>query len=107
MRLLFVYGTLRRGSANVYAQRLEAEAEWLGPASLRGSLIRIGAHVALVDGDGAVEGEVWQVPDSLWPLLDDYEGPDYERGESEVTLRSGAPVRAQVYRAARAPRQTA
>ncbi|MBY0374668.1 MAG: gamma-glutamylcyclotransferase [Bryobacteraceae bacterium] len=100
MRLLFVYGTLRRGSANVYARRLEAEARWLGEAELLGRLIALGEHRALVDGEETITGEVWEVPEGLWPVLDEYEGEEYVRVECEVRLKSGERVRAEVYRAA-------
>jgi gamma-glutamylcyclotransferase (GGCT)/AIG2-like uncharacterized protein YtfP len=100
MRLLFVYGTLRRGTANDYARRLEAEARWWGEAELRGRLIALGEHRALVEGDDAIAGEVWEVPEAMWPVLDEYEGEEYVRVECEVRLKSGERVRVQVYRAA-------
>lgn len=104
MGLLFVYGTLRRGSPNAYAQRLEADAKWMGAAEIRGIVIAVGEHKGLRDGEGIVAGEAWDIPESLWPMLDDYEGPDYRRVEREITLRpSGERVPAQVYQAVREP----
>jgi gamma-glutamylcyclotransferase (GGCT)/AIG2-like uncharacterized protein YtfP len=46
--LLFVYGTLRRGCGSVEAQRLHAQATWLGQGRVRGRLYRVDWYPALV-----------------------------------------------------------
>jgi gamma-glutamylcyclotransferase (GGCT)/AIG2-like uncharacterized protein YtfP len=84
--LLFVYGTLRRGAyrggqVNPFAQRLQVEATWLGPARIRGLLYQVNAEypgLAKSESDDEwVTGEVWAFSDpALWKALDDYEGDE-------------------------------
>ena len=46
----------------------------------------------LLRGDGAVEGEVYWVPDPCWPDLDDWEEVPEVYQRSSVTLRDGRSV---------------
>jgi gamma-glutamylcyclotransferase (GGCT)/AIG2-like uncharacterized protein YtfP len=74
--LLFVYGTLRRGSAHPWAATLARSANWLGEGRLAGRLYDLGEYPGAVDaGDGWVRGDVYHLlnPAGLLPLLDDYE----------------------------------
>ena len=43
-------------------------------------------------GDGVVAGEVYWVPDQLWPDLDDWEEVPEVYQRSSVTLRDGRSV---------------
>ena len=62
--LLFVYGTLRRGSDHANAARLARESEWLGTATLVGTLFRVSWHPALVlVGDDVVTGDLLRLTD--------------------------------------------
>jgi gamma-glutamylcyclotransferase (GGCT)/AIG2-like uncharacterized protein YtfP len=105
--LLFVYGTLRRGSDHANAARLAAESEWLGTATLVGTLFRVTWHPALVlEGDDVVTGDLLRLTDpaASLPWLDSFEscGPDdppphdYRREIASVMTASGA-VDAMVY----------
>ena len=97
--LLFVYGTLRRGAyrggrVNPFAQRLEAEAKWLGPARIQGRLYQVNAEypgLARAERDEEwVTGEVWAFSDAgLWQALDDYEGDEYVRVPWKIVMDGG------------------
>lgn len=105
--LLFVYGTLRRGSTHANALRLAAESEWLGTATLRGTLYRVSWHPALVlQGEDTVTGDLLRLTDpaASLPWLDAFEGcgpedplpHDYRREIVHVLTADGA-VDAMVY----------
>ncbi|WP_446653204.1 gamma-glutamylcyclotransferase family protein [Blastomonas sp.] len=105
--LLFVYGTLRRGSDHDNAARLSAESEWLGTGTLAGTLYRVSWHPALVlDGEDTVTGDLLRLTDpaASLPWLDAFEscGPDdppphdYRR-EIATVLTAGGAVKAMVY----------
>lgn len=87
--LLFVYGSLRRGSGNLMAERLASEATYVGDASVPGALYDTGpfpAYLPHSDPAARVYGEVWALrPESsetLLAVLDQYEGfaPDARYG---------------------------
>lgn len=65
-------------------------AKFMGPARVAGTqLYHIGGGVGLrKEGDGAAIGELWIIPNSLWPWLDDIEqnGFCYTREEVRVNL---------------------
>ncbi|ESZ86366.1 MAG: hypothetical protein Q27BB25_14415 [Blastomonas sp. CACIA14H2] len=105
--LLFVYGTLRRGSAHDNAARLARESSWLGTGTLAGTLYRVSWHPALVlDGEDTVTGDLLRLTDpaASLPWLDAFEscGPDdppphdYRR-EIATVLTAGGAVKAMVY----------
>ena len=107
--LLFVYGTLMRGSRHPMARELEAHATYLDDASYHGRLYLISTYPGLVESaasEDIVSGEVFELRDPAFLLmLDDYEGcgPDadqpaeYRRIRHTVTLDSGAQVKAWIY----------
>jgi gamma-glutamylcyclotransferase (GGCT)/AIG2-like uncharacterized protein YtfP len=105
--LLFVYGTLRRGSDHENAARLARESSWLGNATLVGTLYRVTWHPALVlEGEDTVIGDLLRLTDPAvsLPWLDAFEscGPDdppphdYRREIATVMTADGA-VDAMVY----------
>ena len=105
--LLFVYGTLRRGSGHANARRLARESNWLGTATLRGTLYRVSWHPALVlEGSDTVTGDLLRLTDpaASLPWLDAFEscGPDdpppheYRRELATVMIDRGA-IAAMVY----------
>lgn len=114
-RHLFVYGTLmRRAAASRLGldqrARLEAEARWLGPATLSGRLLDKGSYPQLVEpagSGGIVEGEVYELiePDAVFRWLDPYEGipagttegSEYTRVARRARLADGIEVDAWVY----------
>lgn len=91
---IFVYGSLRSPCDNPHARFLRAHAELRGPASVRGSIFRIGSYPGYrPEPDGTVHGELWHLPDPTPVLsaLDDYEGPDYTRIDTTLeTPRTSA-----------------
>jgi gamma-glutamylcyclotransferase (GGCT)/AIG2-like uncharacterized protein YtfP len=113
-RYLFVYGTLMSTAGGALGkgmrERLQREAQLLGPATMRGRLYDLGRYPALVDSDDAAElihGEVVALHEPRRSLtwLDAYEGivpsqPDrgeYQRVERPARLASGAEITAWVY----------
>lgn len=98
MDLLFVYGTLRSQFDNPYAQLLRAQSEFVGSATVRGSIYRVEFYPAYKEEpDGEVHGEVYRLKSSL-AELDDYEGDAFERvkvatsrGEAWIYRYRGAP----------------
>lgn len=113
--LLFVYGTLMttaRGTlgADMRAQ-LGSAATWLGPATIAGRLVDLGAYpglVAPVALSDIVHGELFELadPGAVLEWLDAYEGvsaggaasDEYERTILPVRLESGDETAAWVYR---------
>lgn len=108
VRLLFVYGSLRRGCDNDEARALHAGAEWVGTGWTRGTLSEIDGYPAPTpDGSGArVEGDLFRMRDPAATLafLDVYEGcasgsptpHDYRRTVMTVDTPGGT-RRAWVY----------
>jgi gamma-glutamylcyclotransferase (GGCT)/AIG2-like uncharacterized protein YtfP len=93
---LFVYGTLRRGYSNPFAQRLHQYATYLGPGTFPGVLYQIDWYPGAVYQPGApglVQGEVFELldPDQLLPELDAYEEVD-EDPDRSLYLRRKVPV---------------
>jgi gamma-glutamylcyclotransferase (GGCT)/AIG2-like uncharacterized protein YtfP len=84
---LFVYGTLRSEFSNKYARLLRSQAERLGPASVSGSIYRIGSYPGWKpEPAGEVRGELYKLenPEQTLSALDDYEGEDFERVEIRI-----------------------
>ncbi len=78
-RLLFVYGTLRRGAGHPMHDRLSRHARLLGTASTAGRLLDTGRYPAAVSAecdDDRIHGELFELddPGDVWPWLDEYEG---------------------------------
>ena len=72
---------------------------FLGEASVRGSLLDLRGYPGLVEGFGAVRGELYRLHDrELLPVLDRAEGYNFERRRAGVDLADGRRSRAWVYR---------
>ncbi|WP_028612310.1 gamma-glutamylcyclotransferase family protein [Paenibacillus harenae] len=103
MEKVFVYGTLRRGESN---HSLLAPATCLAmTARMKGCLIDTGdGYPGLLEEDGEVIGELYEVSDAELGKLDeleDYFGPDdpgnlYNRVEVDVCTDRGS-VKAWTY----------
>jgi gamma-glutamylcyclotransferase (GGCT)/AIG2-like uncharacterized protein YtfP len=94
---IFVYGTLRKGECRHY---LLEDSQFIGYARAKGYLLyNIGAYPGMVEGDGKVVGEVYEIPETLFEKLDWVEGvPDLFRRELiEVTLENGQTISAYAY----------
>jgi len=106
---LFVYGTLRKDSANSMHRMLERDASFVARARTRGHLYDLGEYPGLVasDADTWVYGDVYELADPSATLarLDDYEGcgsndakpHEYERVRCEVVMDTGGRETAWVY----------
>ena len=90
--MIFVYGALRKGASNDWRMK---EAQWLGPAEVAGTLVKIDWYPGLVlGGDSVVKGEVYEVGPELMKELDEFEGigledernGEYHRVKAEVTF---------------------
>jgi gamma-glutamylcyclotransferase (GGCT)/AIG2-like uncharacterized protein YtfP len=99
---LFVYGTLRRGSNNYYAELLAKTASHLGEGAVSGRLYRVTHYPALVKAKAdheRVKGDLFEgITAELWALLDDYEGDAYSREIVDVTMEDGRALQSYVYR---------
>lgn len=99
---LFVYGTLKRGSGNRFAQLLAAQARFVGEARMPGRLYDLGDHPGAVSSHVPgewVHGEVFLLkrPATTLAALDRYEGSEYERRIVLVQPASAKQIEAHVY----------
>jgi gamma-glutamylcyclotransferase (GGCT)/AIG2-like uncharacterized protein YtfP len=102
---LFAYGTLMRGYS-LHAM-LKRGAVYLGPGQIEGTLLDLGAYPGLVEGRGAVTGEMYRIDAAeLLPMVDRQEGYNFERCRRTVTLANGGQTWAWVYHY-RGPRERA
>jgi gamma-glutamylcyclotransferase (GGCT)/AIG2-like uncharacterized protein YtfP len=78
---------------------LTGRARFVAEGHVAGTLLALGRFPGLVPGRGRVRGEVWRLdaPEVLG-TLDEYEGYNFQRCTTIVTLASGRRVRALVYR---------
>lgn len=105
--LLFVYGTLRRGSRHPAALRLARQSRWLGEGVATGTLCSAGAYPVLVhDGKGRVQGDILHLrcPAITLDWLDRYEGcgaddpqPHEYRRVTQLVHKGAALSRAAIY----------
>jgi gamma-glutamylcyclotransferase (GGCT)/AIG2-like uncharacterized protein YtfP len=78
---------------------LAGAATFVSEATVRGSLVDLRGYPGLVDGAGAVRGELYRLHDAeLLPVLDRAEGYNFERRRAGVDLADGRRARAWVYR---------
>lgn len=86
--LLFVYGTLRAGQSNHYHL---AGAEFVGAGWTDPSweLRTFGMFPAVFPGTGRVRGEVYRVPESMRPTIEDLERW-YDAATTTVQLDDGS-----------------
>lgn len=111
--LLFVYGTLRIGSAHPMAARLAGEAAYLGPATVGGSLYRVADYPGFVPGrTGRVLGDLFRLVDAqatlAWvdayeEITSDFPAPREYRRERMTVESGGGAAMAWVYAYARDP----
>lgn len=99
-RLLFVYGTLRRGSSTLMAELLAGEATYVGEATVSGVLYDTGSFPACVpatDVTQRVHGDVYGLRDesagTLLAQLDQYEGYSPDERFGSLFVREYARVR--------------
>ena len=108
--LLFVYGTLKRGSAHPMAKRLVMQSAFVGEGTITGKLYSLGFYPGLAltgEERDRVHGEVVRLhnPGLSFGWMDPYEGcgpnvpepHDFRRVVVPVAMKTGAPVEAWVY----------
>jgi gamma-glutamylcyclotransferase (GGCT)/AIG2-like uncharacterized protein YtfP len=86
--LVFVYGTLRRGSAGAMSLRFP-NSKFIADAKVSGSLFDLGAYPGLLldESNSSVIGEVYEVDDEILNRLDEFEAAsNYWRKQVEVSL---------------------
>lgn len=86
--LVFIYGSLRRGSARSMSLRFP-NATFIAEAVVRGSLYDLGEYPGALtnDSNSVIIGEVYEVDDELLKKLDDFEASSsYRRQQVEITL---------------------
>ena len=86
--LIFIYGTLRRGSAGAMSARFP-NSKFVAEAKVRGSLYDLGAYPGLLlkELNSLVVGEVYEVDDKTLSRLDDFEASsNYLRKQVEISL---------------------
>ena len=91
--LLFAYGTLKQGGKyHCYLEEAELVEE---RATAKGILYDTGmGYPAMILSDsGQIEGEVYDIPDVLWPALDYLE--DYS-GNSETDMYDKVTIKVEV-----------
>ena len=86
--LVFVYGTLRRGTARAMTIRFP-NSKFIADARVIGSLYDLGAYPGLLlnESNSLVIGEVYEVDDEILNELDDFEASSYyRRKQVEISL---------------------
>jgi gamma-glutamylcyclotransferase (GGCT)/AIG2-like uncharacterized protein YtfP len=107
---LFVYGSLMSTARHPMGDRLRAEAQLIGAATMQGRLYRVSWYPGVAesaDPEQRVHGELYALENPAHALawLDAYEGVapgsrdpgEYERAERMVRLASGRESSAWVY----------
>jgi gamma-glutamylcyclotransferase (GGCT)/AIG2-like uncharacterized protein YtfP len=89
--LVFVYGTLRRGSTGALSIRFP-NSKFVSDAQVSGSLYDLGAYPGLLlnESNSLVIGEVYEVHDETLHRLDEFEASsNYVRKQVEISLGAG------------------
>ena len=99
---LFVYGSLKSTSGTEWSRKLAANASLVGNGRVNGTLFPAVEYPGMVPAqrdDDWVVGELHQLADpvAFWPLLDEYEGDDFERRETSVRMDDGREINAWAY----------
>jgi len=85
---LAVYGLLLDDAGPPDAPRLRDGGRLVGPATIPGVLVDLGAYPGLVEGPGTVRGELWELLDPrLLAVADRYEGYDPRRPDAGPYVR--------------------
>jgi len=86
---LFVYGSLLRGMS--LSKTMEG-TQFMGPAFVKADLFFLGFYPGIVPGSQIVFGELYEVPDSIIPKIDEVE--DYIEMNNEKSLYLRQPIEA-------------
>jgi gamma-glutamylcyclotransferase (GGCT)/AIG2-like uncharacterized protein YtfP len=93
------YGTLRRRSQSSQGYFVGTCLKFFGYGVLRGLCLAQRGYPAVLEQPGFVRVEIFRVMhESVWPILDRYEGYDPEIGKNSLFVRKAvALVRPQIY----------
>lgn len=107
---LFVYGTLRLGFSNHYAQLLQKNAIHKGRATINGKLFDVGGYPGIIRSTISHElitGDIFEFPfdSDLMAVLDEYEmcsstypePQEYKREIIKITTNNASIIRCWVY----------
>lgn len=89
--LIFIYGSLRRGSAGSMTVRFP-RAKFIAETKVRGRLYDLGPYpgLQLDNADSFVSGEVYEIDDETLKLLDEFEtSSNYRRAQVEISVGAG------------------
>ena len=84
---LFVYGSLLRGMS--LSQTMEG-TKFLGPAYVKADLFFLGFYPGIIPGNQIVFGELYEVPETIIPKIDEVE--DYIELDNEKSLYLRQPI---------------
>src|SRR5215207_8003538 len=86
--LIFIYGSLRSGSARSMSKRFP-DSKFIAKAKVSGSLYDLGPYpgLQLNEAKALVSGEVYEVDDELLKQLDEFEAAsNYLRRQVEISI---------------------
>lgn len=81
---LFVYGTLLRG---LERESVLSSSRFLGTVVVQANLYDIGSYPGIIDGEGQVIGEVYEIDQATLQRLDDIEGYNRKNPEGSEYVR--------------------
>ena len=81
----FVYGTILKG---MHRNESLLDSPCLGLACTQGDLFDLGDYPGMIQGDGLVYGEVYEIDDEILAILDQIEGFFPGRAKDSLYLRS-------------------
>lgn len=88
-----VYGSLMRGQGIQRSIGVVDKLRPAGPCRIRGDLFTVAEYPGLVDGDGNVLGELYEVLDpTAWMALDSYEEYDPAQPGESLFIRRQVPL---------------
>ena len=78
-KLIAFYGTLRENGGGREESELKKGMEALGNCRIRGKLVDLGSWPGLVEGNGIVMGDLYEMPSKDFAQLDKHEGDQFLR----------------------------
>lgn len=98
---LFVYGTLRLAFGLELMQEAGDHLVYTGVGRVKAALYDLGDYPGAVkeDGESEITGDIFEVRNAkkLFPVLDEYEGNEYEREKVKVTMDNGKELDTWIY----------
>lgn len=98
---LFVYGTLRKEFGLPLLKQIEQNLVWVGCGTVKGLLYDLGPYPGAVERATRqiIDGEVYVVeqPETVFKVLDEYEGEKFRRGTTNVGMKTGDSIIASIY----------